>query len=363
MTNFNTKEEISLGKNYKLFLNKKLGNGAFGDLYRGENISTKKPIAIKCEKVKEDHLSLLKTEISILNFLQGGIGIPKIYEFISSPKYNFMIFELLSLNLDELFRLCKKKFSTETILSLGLQMLNRIEFIHSRHIIHRDIKPENFLMGKGKKNSIVYLCDFGLAKRFRDKRTGIHIPYKDGKKFTGTLTYASIYTHMGIEQSRRDDLESLAYILIYFSKGTLPWKSLKAKNRSEKQAKILSKKINTKNEDLCSGLPQEYSTFLQSIRDLHFEQKPDYDYLRGLLNKMNNKEIPLDQVKYDFINIFEKKKSSVITKNKMLLLDNKEMKNDNDNINANLSHKITKSNTNNDSHNNNKASSINVDEK
>ena len=361
MTNFNTKEEITLGKNYKLFLNKKLGNGAFGDLYRGENISTKKPIAIKCEKMKEDHLSLLKTEVTILSFLQGGIGIPKIYEFITSSKYNFMIFELLGLNLDELFRICKKQFSKETILSLGLQMLNRLEFIHSRHIIHRDIKPENFLIGKGKKNSLIYLCDFGLAKRFRDKRTGMHIPYKDGKKFTGTLTYASIYTHMGIEQSRRDDLESLAYILIYFCKGTLPWKSLKAKNRSEKQAKILSKKINTKNEELCSELPQEFSTFLQSIRDLHFEQKPDYDFLRGLLKKMNSKGVPLDQVKYDFINIFEKKKSSVINKNKMLLLENKEIKNNNNDLNANLSHKVTKSNTNNDSHNN--KASINIDEK
>jgi serine/threonine protein kinase len=361
MTNFNTKEEITLGKNYKLFLNKKLGNGAFGDLYRGENISTKKPIAIKCEKMKEDHLSLLKTEVTILSFLQGGIGIPKIYEFITSSRYNFMIFELLGLNLDELFRICKKQFSKETILSLGLQMLNRLEFIHSRHIIHRDIKPENFLIGKGKKNSLIYLCDFGLAKRFRDKRTGMHIPYKDGKKFTGTLTYASIYTHMGIEQSRRDDLESLAYILIYFCKGTLPWKSLKAKNRSEKQAKILSKKINTKNEELCSELPQEFSTFLQSIRDLHFEQKPDYDFLRGLLKKMNSKGVPLDQVKYDFINIFEKKKSSVINKNKMLLLENKEIKNNNNDLNANLSHKVTKSNTNNDSHNN--KASINIDEK
>ena len=361
MTNFNTKEEITLGKNYKLFLNKKLGNGAFGDLYRGENISTKKPIAIKCEKMKEDHLSLLKTEVTILSFLQGGIGIPKIYEFITSSKYNFMILELLGLNLDELFRICKKQFSKETILSLGLQMLNRLEFIHSRHIIHRDIKPENFLIGKGKKNSLIYLCDFGLAKRFRDKRTGMHIPYKDGKKFTGTLTYASIYTHMGIEQSRRDDLESLAYILIYFCKGTLPWKSLKAKNRSEKQAKILSKKINTKNEELCSELPQEFSTFLQSIRDLHFEQKPDYDFLRGLLKKMNSKGVPLDQVKYDFINIFEKKKSSVINKNKMLLLENKEIKNNNNDLNANLSHKVTKSNTNNDSHNN--KASINIDEK
>ena len=350
MNTFHINEEISLGKNYKLFIKKKLGNGAFGDIYKGENTSTKKQIAIKCEHVKQDHLSLLQNEINILNFLQGGVGIPKLYQFISSSKYNFMLFELLGPNLDELFRLCKKNFSKNTILAIGLQILNRLEFIHSRHIIHRDIKPENFLMGKEKKNSCVYLCDFGLAKRFRDKKTGMHIPYQEGKKFVGTATYASIYTHMGIEQSRRDDLESLAYVLIYFSKGTLPWKGMKAKNLKEKYAKILSKKINTKIEDLCKGLSPEFCTFLQSIRDLHFEQKPDYDYLRDLLYKINTEGIPLDQVKFDFIKIIEKKRcTNSNNKNNMFLLEEKEPRNDN--INMNISRKVTKSNTNNDSNN------------
>ena len=347
MISFNIKEEISLGKNNKLFIKKKLGNGAFGEIYKGENVLTKQQIAIKCELIKENNISLLKTEINILNLLQGGKGIPKIYDFISSQKHNFMLFELLGRNLDETFQLCKKNFSTNTILSLGYHMLNRIEFIHSRHIIHRDIKPENFLMGRGKKCNTVYLCDFGLAKRFRDKKTGRHIPYKNGKNFTGTATYASIYTHMGIEQSRRDDLESLAFILIYFSKGTLPWKNLKAKSRKEKQVKIFSKKVNTKIEDLCCGLPIEFIKFLEYARDLHFEQKPDYDYLRGLLNKMNSDGVPLNQVKFDF-NIICKK--NLNPKNKMLLLEDKIVKNND--LNVNMSNKTTKSNTGNESNNN-----------
>ena len=353
MSNFNIKEEISLGKNNKLFIKKKLGNGAFGEIFKGENVLTKEQIAIKCELIKENHISLLKTEINILNLLQGGKGIPKIYGFISSQKHNFMLFELLGRNLEELFQLCNKNFSKKTVLSLGYHMLNRIEFIHSRHIIHRDIKPENFLMGRGKKNNVVYLCDFGLAKRFRDKKTGAHIPYKDGKNFTGTATYASIYTHMGIEQSRRDDLESLAFILIYFIKGTLPWKNLKAKNAKDKQIKIFSKKVNTKVEDICSGLPQEFSKFLQYARDLHFEQKPDYEFLRGLLKEMNTDGIPLNQVKFDFVNIFSKTNYN----NKLLLLDDKPIINEK--INVDMSHKTTKSNTNNES-NDNKVVNINI---
>ena len=332
------KEEITLSKNYKLFFDRKLGSGAFGEIYKGEEISTHRKIAVKCELVQPDRVSLLKSEIEILQYLKGTKGIPKIYLHLSSNNYYFMLFELLGSNIDNLFHFCNKKFSLPTVLSLGLQMLNRIESIHSLHIIHRDIKPENFLIGKGKKISTLYLCDFGLAKRFRDKKTGDHIPYINNKHFTGTPSFASVYTHLGCEQSRRDDLESLAYTLIYLGTGTLPWKGLKSKGKDEKYSKILTKKMNSKSEELLKGLPNEFMSFLQNVRDLQFDQKPDYDYLRGLLRKMNTSKIPLEKVKLDYIKILEK--NIIISNNGNDILNNCESK------------KATKSNTNNDSQNN-----------
>ena len=335
------KEEIILTKNYKLYFEKKLGSGSFGEIYKGEEILTHKKIAIKCENVKINKPSLLKSEIQILKYLRGIKGIPKFYLHLFSKNFNFMLFELLGPNINEIFNFCHKKFSHLTVLSIGLQMLERIESIHSLHIIHRDIKPENFLIGKNNKISTIYLCDFGLAKRFRDAKTGNHIPYVTKKHFIGTPTFASVYTHLGCEQSRRDDLESLAYILIYLGTGTLPWKGLKAKGKDEKYSKILSKKMNTKNDELLKGLPNEFIIFLQTVRDLQFEQKPDYEYLKQLLRKMNTTKTPLHCIKLDYIDLLEKIK----IKNQ----NNKNNMNDNNILNNEESKRATKSNTNNDS--------------
>jgi len=192
-------------------------------------------------------------------------------------------------------------------------MLARIEYIHYKNFIHRDVKPDNFLIGHGKKKSTVYAIDFGLAKRYRDPRTGLHINYKDGKSLTGTARYASINTHLGIEQSRRDDLESLAYVLVYFLKGELPWQGLKAKNMKEKYEKIMEKKISTNIEILTKGLPEELATFLNFAREIRFDEKPDYGYVKSLLKKLMEKEKIEIDFNFDWVQL--KKQQEVDTEN------------------------------------------------
>ncbi|MCQ2818962.1 MAG: hypothetical protein MJ252_16985 [archaeon] len=157
-------------------------------------------------------------------------------------------------------------------------------------------------MGNGNKKNLVYAIDFGLAKRYRDPKTGTHIKYKDGKSLTGTARYASVNTHLGIEQSRRDDLEAIGYIIVYFLRGNLPWQGLKAKNMKEKYEKIKQKKINTSLTELCKGFPEETQTFIKYCRDLKFEERPDYEYLKKIIKIMAEREnIQMDNTEFDWI--------------------------------------------------------------
>ena len=179
---------------------------------------------------------------------------------------------------------------SDCLLYLLCTQLSRVEFVHSRSFIHRDIKPDNFLMGLGKKANQVHIIDFGLAKKYRDPKTHIHIPYRENKNLTGTARYASINTHLGIEQSRRDDMESLGYVMMYFLRGSLPGQGLKAATKRQKYEKISEKKMSTPIEVLCKGYPMEFVTYFQYCRSLRFDDKPDYSYLRKMFRDLFARE-------------------------------------------------------------------------
>ncbi|KAL0437355.1 UNVERIFIED_CONTAM: Casein kinase-like protein 6 [Sesamum radiatum] len=269
----------------KFKLGRKIGSGSFGELYLGVNIQNGEEVAIKLEPVKTKHPQL-HYESKIYMLLQGGTGIPNLKWFGVESEYNVMVIDLLGPSLEDLFNYCNRKLSLKTVLMLADQLINRVEYTHSRGFLHRDIKPDNFLMGLGRKANQVYIIDFGLAKKYRDLQTHKHIPYRENKNLTGTARYASVNTHLGVEQSRRDDLESLGYVLMYFLRGSLPWQGLKAGTKKQKYDKISEKKMLTPIEVLCKSYPSEFISYFHYCRSLRFEDKPDYSYLKRLFRDL-----------------------------------------------------------------------------
>ncbi|CAE6413366.1 unnamed protein product [Rhizoctonia solani] len=286
--------DLRVGGKYRL--GKKIGSGSFGDIYLGVNIISGEEVAIKLESVKAKHPQL-EYESKVYKTLAGGVGVPFVRWFGTECDYNAMVLDLLGPSLEDLFNFCNRKFSLKTVLLLADQLISRVEYIHSRNFIHRDIKPDNFLMGIGKRGNQVNVIDFGLAKKYRDPKTHLHIPYRENKNLTGTARYTSINTHLGVEQARRDDLESLAYVLMYFLRGQLPWQGLKAATKKQKYDRIMEKKMTTPTDLLCRGFPNEFGIFLNYCRALRFDDKPDYSYLRKLFRDLFVRE----GYQYDYV--------------------------------------------------------------
>ena len=208
--------------------------------------------------------------------------------------------ELLGKSMDKLFSECEKSFTYKTIFQIGYQMVERIQYVHSKGYIHRDIKPGNFVIGRGDKSKIIYIIDFGLSKRYIDPEKKCHIPYREGKGLTGTARYVSLFTHYGIEQSRRDDIESIAYNLIYFAKGKLPWQGVKTKNKKEKHKKIMESKLAYTPDILCANLPEEFVRLLKYARKLEFEDEPNYADIKSMFKNYIEKKGDIMDMVFDW---------------------------------------------------------------
>lgn len=284
-------------ENYKI--TKKIGGGSFGQIFEAIDLRNEETLAVKLEdsSMKRTHLLY---EAKLYSYLHQDYkvlekGIPKVYYYASLPDYNIMVMDLLGPSLENLFAICQKKFSMKTVLMIADQALTRLEYLHTKSFLHRDIKPDNLLMGMGKKAHKLFMIDFGLAKKY--SKNGEHINFKDKKELLGTAKFASVSTHLGYEQSRRDDLESLGYVLIYFLRGNLPWQNAQGNNKFEKYSNIREKKLATTEEDLCAGLPQEFVEYLKYCKNLKFEETPDY---KSLKDKFKTLFFSL-QLDYDFM--------------------------------------------------------------
>lgn len=235
--------------------------------------------------------------------------------------------ELLGKSLEDIFEsFPKKKMSYKTVSMLGIQMMNILQSIHDKHIIHRDIKPDNFVFGTKDKSKYIYILDFGLAKKYRSSRTLEHYPMIMKKKLTGTARYASINALKGYEQSRRDDLEAVGYVLVYFLLGQLPWQGLPVKAKEDRYAKIMEKKQSTSSKDLCQDLPKEFERYIDYTRELKFEEDPNYDLLKSLFSSvLSSQNCEMDYI-YDW-NSDDKKSGSLLPvcsnmNNKLATLNN-----------------------------------------
>ena len=264
---------------------KKLGEGSFGLIY--EAIYNNEHFALKFEDLRRN-TNLLEAEASIMNYLKGP-NIPSVRSFGTSGNYNVLIMQLMGKSLEDLINE-KKTFTIKTVCLLGYQMINVLEYIHDKHYVHRDIKPDNFVLGLNSLSKKLFLLDFGLAKKYRSSTTLVHYPLINKKKLTGTARYASINAMRGYEQSRRDDLEAVGYVLMYFLRGSLPWQGLSGKNKEERYRRILNKKLDTSAYDLCYQYPSEFETYIDYTRKMEYVEQPDYNRIRKLFLQILEKE-------------------------------------------------------------------------
>lgn len=269
----------------------RLGKGSFGEIFEGVDTASDLRVAVKVEHLKKRNPHLLH-ESKLYKLLQGVTGVPRIYWYGTEYQYSILIMDLLGPSTEDLFERAGRQFSRKTSLMIMYQYLARMEGIHKAGVIHRDIKPHNFVIGRKRfydpndeETTLVYVIDFGLSKRYCDNRR-VHLPYKEGRNLTGTARYVSINTHYGVEPSRRDDLESCFYVMLYFLRGSLPWQGLRANTKKEKYLRIMERKVASTPASLCASMPVALTEMLSRIRAMRYAEDPDYHYLKSTISDL-----------------------------------------------------------------------------
>ena len=290
-----------IGNSY--LIEDKIATGSFSSIYNGKNTNNGKKLAFKFENNKTTYPQL-NFEAKLFNILQGFPYVPKTYYFAKDSHNSILVMDLLGKNLEELFTLCGQQLSVKTVLMLTDQMISAVQYMHMKNFIHNDIKPDNFLFGIDNKKNQLYIIDYGLSRKYRDPDTHVHIPYEDKKQLTGTPRYASINALKGVRQTRRDDMESLAYVWIYLMKGSLPWMGINARNTKQQYSMILEAKSGISVEDLCRGLPYEFMDYLNDVRNLRYDEEPHYIKYREMFRAAFKRLGLFFDYKYDWLDSY-----------------------------------------------------------
>ena len=271
-------------------ITKYISSGSFGDVFSAKHKKTNEEVALKIP-IKNDEKNgerWLLEEAKVYNELNkekdSDCGVANMI-VLKNKELNkrIIVMDLLGPSLENLLTKFKK-FRLKSIILLAIQMIEILRYIHDRGYIHRDIKPDNFVMDN-KDSQKLYCIDFGLAKKYV-KKNDDHIDFKKGHKFCGTARYASIAAHKGYEQSRKDDLESVGYLLVYLYRGRLPWQNLKHKDKKERYRMIMEKKESISEEELCEQLPREFLVYFKHVKTLDFDEKPRYQALINMFKKL-----------------------------------------------------------------------------
>lgn len=268
-------------------ISRKLGSGSFGTVYAARRISNDAPVAIKTERISQNE-SRVETEFEMYEWIHNSPpdeevnGIPMAHYFGRHGSYNVLVIDRLGPSLQDLM-VEYGTLSLKSVFMIGLQALRRLELIHTKSVLHRDIKPDNMLMGLRDKKKL-HLVDFGLAEHFRHPYSKVHYQFRRGVENTIALDFGPTNGHKGYTLSRRDDLESLGFVLVYLRKGRLPWMNMRTFGRNRERM-VATKKYSTSIYDLCRGLPDELGEYFYHIRDLQFDERPNYSLLRQLFRE------------------------------------------------------------------------------